>query len=566
VCNIDRGTITKPLYTRVGQNQKCPRTAKVSQSCAYAAAVRALSVLLLVLAALALYEVLRAAVLRAARKALLLRARRFAEQHQVRVDLFKFGGRQLVREELLNDLVVTDAMQRAARGELKDKDGHPLPAVRPEEVRHRVEEYIEEIVPAFSLTAYFQLGMTLARAAIHAAYRPLVDQASLERITALPKDATAVFLINHRSNFDYVVVGWALARQVAISYAVGEWARVFPLDALFRAFGGFFVRRGFPDPLYHTVLRRYLQLITRQGITQGIFPEGGLTRDGALRAPKIGLLDALLQLGADPAFGRELYFVPVGINYDRVLEDETLLAERRGRERPPSAAEKLRGALRLLVVVPWGIAVNLARVLSGRLPRHGYVAVAFGEPLRFRELAAAQGLSAERLSALGDGERRELARRIAHRLMESIGRAVPATPVPLVARALLQGGEPREAELASRVRALRAELGARGVPVALGEEFEEVRRGRAALEEDEDRNRDLARLEGELLASEEDEAIVRLGLERLARRRLVTLREGRVAEGARPHAREFLEYYARSLEAPAPPAPVSKAAEAAAPR
>src|SRR5476651_131198 len=192
--------------------------------------------------------------------------------------------------------------------------------------------------------------MKLARAAILLVYKPVIDKASRDRLAALPKGATAVFLINHRSNFDYVVVGWALARQVAISYAVGEWARVFPLDALFKAFGGFFVRRNFPDPLYHVVLRRYLQLITRQGITQGIFPEGGLTRDGALRAPKVGLLDAILQLAAEPGFTRELYFVPVGINYDRVLEDHALLSETRGRDKPPAVAEKLRGALKLLAI------------------------------------------------------------------------------------------------------------------------------------------------------------------------------------------------------------------------
>ena len=43
--------------------------------------------------------------------------------------------------------------------------------------------------------------------------------------------------------------------------------------------------------MYHAVLERYVQLITRNGVTQGIFPEGGLTRDGKLRPPKIGLLD-----------------------------------------------------------------------------------------------------------------------------------------------------------------------------------------------------------------------------------------------------------------------------------
>ena len=54
------------------------------------------------------------------------------------------------------------------------------------------------------------------------------------------------------------------------------------------------IRRRYREPLYHTVLERYIQLITRNGVTQGIFPEGGLTTDGALRPAKIGLLDYVL--------------------------------------------------------------------------------------------------------------------------------------------------------------------------------------------------------------------------------------------------------------------------------
>src|SRR2546423_4057734 len=375
-----------------------------------------LRVLIAIAIALPLYEFVRFRALRAMRERLRKRARSYAEQHGVRVDLFKFGGKPLVREELLNDLVVARAMMEAVqKGE------------RPTVVRERVEEYIDEIVPAFSLTAYFQFGMKLARAAIFAVYRPLV----VRKAPDLPENATAVFLINHRSNFDYVVVGWALARQVAISYAVGEWARIFPLDALFKAFGGFFVRRGFPDPLYHTVLRRYLQLITRRGVTQGIFPEGGLTRDGALRAPKVGLLDALIQLTDES----ELYFVPVGINYDRVLEDEALLSELRGREHPPTRAEKVAGALRLLWIVPWRIAVNAVRVAAGRLQRHGYVALAFGDPIRFRDLPQSRGVS-----RLTDEQRRARAKEIAAGVMGRIARLIPATPVSLVARAALDLG------------------------------------------------------------------------------------------------------------------------------
>src|SRR3954462_5001714 len=335
-----------------------------------------LRVLIALAIALPVYELFRWRVVRRVQRSLRRKARRYAEQHQVRVDLFKFGGKLLVREELLNDRAVVRAMAAAVdAGE------------RATDVRDRVETYIDEIVPAFSLTAYFELGMRLARAAIAAVYRPGI----VAPPPALPAGATAVFLINHRSNFDYVVVGWALARQVAISYAVGEGARVFPLDALFKVFGGFFVRRGFPDPLYHTVLRRYLQLIMRQGVTQGIFPEGGLTRDGALRSPKVGLLDGLLQLALDPAFDRDLLFVPVGINYDRVLEDEALLAEKRGREHPPTVPEKLRGALRLLWIVPTRMVFNAFRAATGRLRRSGYAAVAFGEPIAVRALLARRG-------------------------------------------------------------------------------------------------------------------------------------------------------------------------------
>ena len=498
-----------------------------------------LRVLIVLAIALPLYELLRWQLLRRARAALLRNARTYASRHGVRVDLFKFGGKQLVREELLNDRALLRAMAAAAEA-----------GERPTDVRERVEQYIDEIVPAFSLTAYFELGMRLARAAIGAVYRPVI----VTPPPRLPENATAVFLINHRSNFDYVVVGWALARQVAISYAVGEWARVFPLDALFKAFGGFFVRRGFPDPLYHTVLRRYLQLITRRGVTQGIFPEGGLTRDGALRSPKAGLLDSLLQLTEEC----ELYFVPVGINYDRVLEDEALLAELRGRERPPTAAEKLRGALRLLWILPWRVAVNALRVATGRLQRHGYVAVAFGDPIRFRDFPQSR-----EVARLPDEQRRARAKEIAALLMKQIARTIPATPVPLVARAALDlSCDASESDLLARVRELRARLEENGVPLAMGREFDVHRKARAELRDDLARTRELLQLEGELLASEEDEEILRLGLRRLVQRKALSVRHGRVGAGPHKHGRDLLAYYARSLAALDEPASLALGAPA----
>src|SRR5258708_38072630 len=113
-----------------------------------------LHVLFAVALAIPLYEIARHLALRSMRERLHKRARNYAQHHGVRIDLFKFGGKLLVREELLNDRALVQAMAAAAdKGE------------RPEEGRERVEEDIDEIVPAFSLAAYFEFGMQLWRAA-----------------------------------------------------------------------------------------------------------------------------------------------------------------------------------------------------------------------------------------------------------------------------------------------------------------------------------------------------------------------------------------------------------------
>src|SRR5438309_978720 len=191
--------------------------------------------------------------------------------------------------------------------------------------------------------------------------------------------------MSQRSNADYVLVSYALAGDVAISYAVGEWARAFPLEQIFKAFGSYFVRRKYREPLYHTVLERYVQLIAREGVTQGIFLEGGLTRDGMLKPPKIGLLDYVLGIARDESFRSRIYIVPVAVNYDRVLEDRSLLRElasREGRARP-SRFDQLGEVAHYL----WW---NSARLLTRRWKRYGRAAVTVGRPISVEPWLASQ--------------------------------------------------------------------------------------------------------------------------------------------------------------------------------
>jgi glycerol-3-phosphate O-acyltransferase len=249
---------------------------------------------------------------------------------------------------------------------------------------------------------------------------------------SLPKDAIVIYLMNHRSNADYVLVSYALAGDVAISYAVGEWARAFPLEYLFKSFGAYFIRRRYREPLYHCVLERYVQLITEKGVTQGIFPEGGLTRDGTLRPAKVGLLDYVLGVARHGECRARMYVVPVAINYDRVLEDRSLLREletRAGLMRRPSRLTQIYEVARY---VWW----NAIRLTARRWQRYGRAAVVIGEPWPVSAwLAELEGkgialFEVERHARLGHVQA------FADRVMERIGDLVPVTPVALACAAI----------------------------------------------------------------------------------------------------------------------------------
>src|SRR3989441_6993358 len=159
------------------------------------------------------------------------------------------------------------------------------------------------------------------------------------------------------------------SRVKSQSHTPSANGRTFPLEYIFKSFGAYFIRRKYRERLYHTVLERYVQLITRNGVTQGIFLEGGLSRDGKLGKAKIGLLDYVIGVARDPALRSRLYVVPVAINYDRVLEDRSLLREldaREGRQRAPRMVQFGE----VMRYVWW----NMARLVARKWKRYGRAA------------------------------------------------------------------------------------------------------------------------------------------------------------------------------------------------
>jgi glycerol-3-phosphate O-acyltransferase len=314
-----------------------------------------------------------------------------------------------------------------------------------------VSLYLDEIIPHFNLITTYTFGKRLAGWLLRTCYRVRIGRSAEAALNRIPRDASVVYVMNHRSNADYLLVAFLLANRVSISYAVGEWARVWPLEGLFRSFGSFFVRRRFRDPLYHAVLERYVQRAVAQGTTQGIFIEGGLSRDGHLQAPKLGLLDYMLRAGA-----KDLVFIPVGINYDRVVEDSNLVRESLGKPRRSPLALLRRTALWLLGLV-W-------RGATRRFHRFGYAVANFGQPIFARAV-----LEGAELRTLDWEARRPLLEAFADSLVRAVGTEVPITPVAAVAWVYRELGEPApgRAQLRDRMLEVLGHAQERGLPLYL---------------------------------------------------------------------------------------------------
>ena len=346
---------------------------------------------------------------------------------RIRIRPFQRTRRQILIQRLLGDPKVLQAVEHYA----KTNDLSQATAQR------MVERYAREIVPAFNAYLYFRIGYWIGRNVARLLYRVRLGYVDQEGLARIDPEATVVFVMNHRSNMDYVLAGYLAADQAALSYAVGEWARIWPLAQLIRAMGAYFVRRNSRDELYRRVLERYVAMATHGGVPQAVFPEGGLTRDGRLREPKLGVLDYMMRgFWLDGA--RDLVFVPLGVNYDRVLEDRSLLLAANAEARRPGRLGALRNTLGF-------VARNLRLMLKSEWHRFGYACVNFGSPISMREYCAIHGVDFQKLS--GEARRAAVNALGAH-LMQAVGRIVPVVPVALLATAFVREPQREFSELA----------------------------------------------------------------------------------------------------------------------
>lgn len=413
---------------------------------------------------------------------------------QFQIPRFTRTKRQVLIDRLTYDPEVLEAIEAEA-----SESGTPRDVLVAEAAR-----YAREIVPSFNAYAYFRIGHYLARRLLGLLYRVRLGSANEQALSAIDPKSSIVFVINHRSNMDYLILAYMVANRSALSYAVGEWARVWPLQTLIRTLGAYFVRRGSGNALYRKVLARYVQFATAEGMAQAVFPEGGLSRDGRIRAPKLGLLKYMVS-EFDPEGERDLVFVPVGINYDRVLEDRSLV-----RALDPDAPRRSKGYV-IATILRW-VLHNVWLMLHHRWHRFGYACLNFGVPVSMRSYTRAHDVD---FRALDPASRQAAVESLGQSLFGAVAQSVPVTPVAVVATVFEENPVEAMSELEIKARSQRL--------------IEALEQDQAYVH---------------IPHADRDYAVT-VGLRMLTLRHLVTSAERMYR--ARDDARELLAYYANSI-------------------
>jgi glycerol-3-phosphate O-acyltransferase len=323
--------------------------------------------------------------------------------------------------------------------QLARQTGQPIEQVRAEAVASLDEMAADESRAA--VEAWSRTGAWLTRG-----YRVESDTTALASLRSLSRSASLVFLPNHRSYLDPFVLRSVLGRVGLPPNHIlgGVNLSFFPLGSIARRSNIVFIRRQFRDaPVYRAMLGEYLAYLVRAGANLEWYIEGGRTRTGKLRPPRMGILSYLLD-----AFDRsdvdDLLFVPVSIIYDQQHEVGLIAEEESGGVKPPESVRWL---------------VDYARAQGSR---RGTAHVRFAEPVSLREVLAGAR------AAAGSDDVRTAVPRVAFEVSHRINQVTPITASALVTLTLLDNGDRAmtEAQMRRSLLPVVEYIRDRGLPVS----------------------------------------------------------------------------------------------------
>ncbi|QQR80712.1 MAG: 1-acyl-sn-glycerol-3-phosphate acyltransferase [Deltaproteobacteria bacterium] len=278
-------------------------------------------------------------------------------------------------------------------------------------------DYLYEISADMNYLA-FPFWDTLLTWVFDTIYEGLVfSEESLDMIRKVIAGKPVVFVSNHRSHMDYLILSYIFYRhQIPMPHiCAGTNLSFWPLGPIFRKSGAFFIRRSYEgNKLYSYAVQAYMEEMIREKSCLEFFIEGGRSRTGKMLPPKMGILSAIVQAqlkGAD----EDVVMIPTSVNYESVLEEKNYMNEQSG------ASKKTESF--------WDL-FSLKQYLKSK---KGKVYIDFGDPLSLKDF-----LRKETFKSTDKKEQtKETVNELAYELTYGINKSSTVTTSSLVAMALL---------------------------------------------------------------------------------------------------------------------------------
>lgn len=278
--------------------------------------------------------------------------------------------------------------------------------------------YIKEIASNYNMQAINLLNWFLTWVFKNIFENLILNQAEINRMREISTEAPLILVPCHKSHLDYLLLPYVMLKNnmPCPHIAAGKNLAFWPLGPLFRGGGAFFLRRTFKgSPLYTKIFAAYLEKLLFEGFNIKIFIEGGRSRTGKLLAPKPGGLAMLINAYQNGACNN-LYFVPIFIGYDRVLEEDAYLKEIEGGKKNPETLKGLISARRFLK------------------KKYGKVYMRFDAPISIKEYITEKGID---LSKTSNAEYINFVKSFGYKLINSINKNAVAAPHGIIASAVL---------------------------------------------------------------------------------------------------------------------------------
>lgn len=156
----------------------------------------------------------------------------------------------------------------------------------------------------------------------------------IDQIRELAKKGTVVMVPTHFSNLDSMLIGWAIQSIGLPPFLYGAGLNLFGIKIMawfMSRLGAYKVDRRKKNTLYLETLKAYSTLSLRKDCNGLFFPGGTRSRSGMLEKKlKLGLLSTAMEAQRlnfleDGAEAKKIFVVPVTINYNFVLEAQSLI-------------------------------------------------------------------------------------------------------------------------------------------------------------------------------------------------------------------------------------------------